>query len=155
MNLTKIAEVAAHECERQEVGLDRLAMLLTAYSHVHTLMKKEQKPPWKGIILSLAKTIEPLTLGRLRTVPVRFSDYSFGADPDVLEDGFNSLCNSLPKLIRISHVDVWIKSFLQLHPFIDGNGRLAWLLRVWLLNQWENPEPLPDYFGENKNDSFS
>lgn len=42
-------------------------------------------------------------------------------------------------------VDRWIKSLLDIHPWQDGNGRTASILRNWMLNQLHNPVPLPYY----------
>lgn len=42
--------------------------------------------------------------------------------------------------------DRWIKDFLDVHPFVDGNGRTAWILRTWLMDEWSYPNVLPDYY---------
>ncbi len=45
-------------------------------------------------------------------------------------------------------VDSYMKQLLDIHPWQDGNGRTASILRNWLLDQMSDPEPLPYYFGE-------
>lgn len=42
-------------------------------------------------------------------------------------------------------VDPWIKHFLWIHPYPDGNGRTASILRNFLLNTLNDPQDLPDY----------
>ena len=46
-------------------------------------------------------------------------------------------------------VDLYIKRFLDIHPFADGNGRTASILRNWLLNTMDDPTILPYYYGKN------
>lgn len=42
-------------------------------------------------------------------------------------------------------VDLQVKSLLQIHPWQDGNGRTASILRNFWLGKLEDPEPLPCY----------
>ena len=41
--------------------------------------------------------------------------------------------------------DEWIKHFLYIHPYQDGNGRTASILRNSFLNMLNSPQDLPDY----------
>lgn len=43
--------------------------------------------------------------------------------------------------------DMWVKDLLDIHPWADGNGRVASIFRNWLLDTMRNPLPLPYYFG--------
>jgi hypothetical protein len=47
-------------------------------------------------------------------------------------------------------VDRLIKTLLDIHPWADGNGRTASILRNWMLGQLDDPSPLPYYYGEPK-----
>jgi hypothetical protein len=42
--------------------------------------------------------------------------------------------------------DQFVKMFLDIHPFVDGNGRTASILRNWMLGLLQNPQPLPYYY---------
>jgi len=44
--------------------------------------------------------------------------------------------------------DEFVVEFLKIHPFKDGNGRVAFLLYNILNNSLDDPAPLPDYFKE-------
>lgn len=47
-----------------------------------------------------------------------------------------------------AEVDDWIKRLLEIHPWVDGNGRTASIIRNWFLGTLESPFDLPYYFGE-------
>lgn len=139
MNLERIASVAAQECIRQQVGLDRVAMLLDTYYKVY-----EHRANWGKLDLPIIRwmggNLEPSNHGHLRSVPVTFRNGGTSSHPSEIK-------SRLETLLRQTHlpVDEWVKEFLWIHPFTDGNGRTAWLLRTWMLGQWNNPENLPDY----------
>lgn len=42
-------------------------------------------------------------------------------------------------------VDPWIKQFLWIHPYEDGNGRTASILRNFIMGTLGDPTDLPDY----------
>lgn len=44
--------------------------------------------------------------------------------------------------------DPIIKQLLDIHPWADGNGRTASILRNWMLGTLDDPTPLPYYYGE-------
>lgn len=48
-----------------------------------------------------------------------------------------------------SDVEMWIKYLLDIHPWADGNGRTASIVRNWMLGTMNNPTPLPYYYGEH------
>lgn len=48
-------------------------------------------------------------------------------------------------LFHPEDVDRWIKQFLWIHPYEDGNGRTASILRNWMMGTLDNPTDLPDY----------
>lgn len=40
------------------------------------------------------------------------------------------------------------KDLLDIHPWEDGNGRTASILRNWMLGTLDDPTPLPYYYGD-------
>lgn len=59
-------------------------------------------------------------------------DYNHGSIIEYI-DGDEWLCDS------------YIKQLLQIHPWADGNGRTASILRNWMLGTLDDPSPLPYY----------
>jgi fido (protein-threonine AMPylation protein) len=47
----------------------------------------------------------------------------------------------------LGNEDLFIKSLLDIHPWADGNGRTASILRNWMFGNLKDPEPLPYYYG--------
>ncbi len=143
MNLVAIAAACARECERQQVGLRELRRLLDAYEK--TLPAFRLRPiPTALEARGLAAVIEPLTSGRFRDTPVTFANGGSSASPETIPETMNRMFELLDEN---TDVDEFIKGFLQVHPFVDGNGRTAFILYNWLKGTLEDPLPLPDYFG--------
>lgn len=141
------------ECDRQGVGEDRQAMLWFAYN---TLYDLRDQPLTKDTLTLVADNIEPGYQGQYRVTPVYFNEVVGGVHPDNIPRSMESwmewfnreLEYSRPEESGTEATEAVIREFLDIHPFSDGNGRTAWLLRVWMLNQWEDPQPLPNYYGE-------
>jgi Fic family protein len=108
----------------------------------------------ESILLAIARTLEPDNKGQYRHLPVTFNGVVGGVSPQNIHSCIRAWIHYFNEEIKYSEdlkevvVDPVIKEFLAIHPFRDGNGRTAWLLRVWMLNQWDDPQPLPDYFKE-------
>ena len=154
----KIRAAIKVECDRQQVGEDRQYRLRTAYN----VVRYEKMCLTENFLKYFARWVEPDNNGRYRTTPVTFNGIVGGVPPQNIERAMKSwihrfnddrywitsetfFLGQLPP-DATSEVNRGIKEFLDIHPFSDGNGRLAWLLRVWLLDQWDDPQPLPDYY---------
>jgi hypothetical protein len=46
-------------------------------------------------------------------------------------------------------MELWIKGLLDIHPWADGNGRTASIVRNWMCGTLGDPTPLPFYYGEH------
>src|SRR6185436_20934149 len=149
------AAIAADEAIRQKVGIKGFADLLKAYelaSHMSAYGTLQELD-----VLAIAARVNGLDLIDYRHTPVTFPNMTVAPHHSIIPNAMRSMF-ALVKFIGSSHpddanvidstVDGWIKNFLDIHPFIDGNGRTAWILRTWLLNQWDYPFPLPNYYGE-------
>lgn len=161
--LARVGLVAGQECERQGVGLYELSLLIKAYSHAQSEADLSFAPTGQTL-RDVHALICPGLFGRFRTTPVRFPDYSFAIARDNIPQAMSQWSKAIdamwdllrrnPELrsetYAVRGVDALVKSLLDIHPFTDGNGRLAWIVRTWLLDQWDHPENLPDYYGESK-----
>lgn len=148
-NEEKILAAIKVECDRQEVGEDRQDMLWFAYN---TLYDMRNQPLTKDLLSLIFDDIEPGYQGQYRSTPVTFNEVVGGVHPDNIPRAMDSWMEWFNHEFDLvdrdgSRVDRVIMDFLDIHPFGDGNGRTAWLLRVWMLNQWDDPQPLPDYYG--------
>lgn len=156
------------ECRRQQVG----SFGAFAVAHRKT---KQMNAEWMyntpslfgGTVCRIAAAVEPdvnritnwLKPGlNLRTTHVGFlhggSDAAHPSDVyprfvTLMEHGIDIL-----KAVQIQRVDdpeslvnQWIKSLLDIHPWPDGNGRTASLLRNKILGTIDNPTPLPYFYG--------
>lgn len=146
------------ECDRQQVGIDRVMMLADVYCDAMALAANTAQPFEFDFLEreGLAYRIEPKNRGMYRRTPVFFADLSTAMAPSLIPSQMTKWWDRIQWLwvncegdLHRDDVDEMIREFLVIHPFQDGNGRIAWLLRVWLLNQWDYPEPLPNYFPQN------
>jgi hypothetical protein len=152
--ITLDALAAIHvEAERQQV--DAAAELRLVHTYANARQWSEARPLLHASdLFDVAASIEPDKAGTVRRTPLQ---RPFGTLPPQLLDAAlaqmfpfgNGLSpHGLWSLEWRDEVERWVKNLLDVHPFRDGNGRTAWVMRVWLLWQWDHPEPLPDYYGE-------
>ncbi len=148
----KIRAAIKIECDRQHVGEDRQVMLYEAYDYVQSA--RHDGIMIMPFLLHAAGLIEPSNGGKFRTTPVSFNGIVGGVPPESIERAMKSWIDYFNAVLDLNNgadddrIDRVIGEFLDIHPFSDGNGRTAWLLRVWMLNQWNDPQPLPDYYKE-------
>lgn len=79
-----------------------------------------------------------------RVTPATFQNGGSSARADTIPDAMERLLNHAP-FVKEDILDDWIKQFLWVHPFEDGNGRTASILRNWFLGTLGNPTDLPHY----------
>ncbi len=144
LELIQVASVCSPECESQpEVRLDGVARLINAYCFA--LDAQRDRLPTTFDVHALASIIEPVkTRDGYRTVPVTFDDGGGSAQPTTIHSAMERMFEALDGDV---HPDEFVKSFLRVHPFVDGNGRIAFILHNWLSDSLLDPHPLPDYFG--------
>jgi hypothetical protein len=80
-----------------------------------------------------------------RTVPVIFASGGHASNHQIISEAMPRLITNAPEKGEFSAWYHWIKAFLQIHPFADGNGRVASLLFNWGMITLDEPFPLPYY----------
>lgn len=139
LNLVHIATRAVAECERQHVGLERLHTLLAGYEYA---VNHATDPFTYEFIMTLGGLVEPDNQGRSRITPVTFTrSVSKAANHAEVDRLLGNLITYGDEM----SAEEWLKQFLFIHPFVDGNGRTAWVLYQMLKGTLEDPLPLP-YF---------
>ncbi len=93
-------------------------------------------------ILSLAKCFG---FDGYRTTPVTFASGGQAANAQTISSAMARLISCSPQTDDFGEWHAWLKAFLQIHPFQDGNGRIASLLFNWAINTLDEPVPLPYY----------
>ena len=136
-----VALAAGIECDRQGVGVDRLIMLLEGWQFIKTWSDLSHLTI--GNLCELAGDVEPKSEGRIRRTPVTFQHGGplapYAAAEELLEIAIQDLYEE-----RVTTKE-FIKEFLWIHPFMDGNGRVAWLLQNWLEGTLDEPRPLYEF----------
>ena len=149
MDLVRIASVAAQECVKQEVGVNELSNLLAAYNYVSQMGIEDRFD-----FFTIGRMIEPSNGNCFRHIPVIFKSGGTSASPQEIPRLMTTLIEHIQYYQRQHPVNQTVlrerlvKDFLWIHPFIDGNGRTAWILWNWLNGTMDSPTNLPDFFGE-------
>jgi hypothetical protein len=135
-----VAIACVKECERQHVGLDRLGRLIEGVAYAQ---QRSDRLPQEGDVLHLAGLIEPTTAGIYRRTPVVVNS---GGHATGWRDVPEATARLFAYLDEDSDPVEVTRAFLAIHPFIDGNGRVAFILLNWLGHSLDDPAPLPDLF---------
>lgn len=130
------------EARRQSCDIEGVLRLADAYRNTRSRARSDH-PIGKLEIQLIAQLVEPKTNGEYRRTGIYFANLNSGMPPELIDTAMSGLLD----VINDDDIDIdaMIREFLIIHPFIDGNGRTAWLLRTWLRDDWDKPEPLPDY----------
>lgn len=93
-------------------------------------------------ILSLANAFGQ---SNYRITPVTFTHGLPAMHSSTVPQAMERLLRNVPERENFYDWLTWIKHFLDIHPFEDGNGRIASLLFNWGMKTLDVPIPLPYY----------
>lgn len=97
-------------------------------------------------VIHLGKMVKPFKVKGYRNVPVHFANGNTGCPPGEIADRMARLLTIAFKH-RPAPVEFY-KQFEEIHPFVDGNGRVGVILFNLLNGTLDDPIPAPDIFRE-------
>src|SRR5437879_707083 len=136
--LERVAVACVHECVRQDVGIEGVARLLTAYAYA---VAHGDRAPAEADVLELARLVDPVAGRAYRRVPVTFLGGTTAPGPADVPGAMERLFANFTR--ADDGVDELVRGFLAIHPFADGNGRTAFVLRNWLRARSTTPPSYP------------
>jgi hypothetical protein len=139
----RVIQWAAEECQRQRSGELSVACMLRAWDSALLSVHAGDDKPAEVDVLELAALIEPeKNANGYRRCRVRV-----GADVKGPWEEVPRQMKLLMESIRDGslNADEAYRSFEQIHPFIDGNGRAGTLLWNWIRGTLGNPGHPPDW----------
>lgn len=146
-----VLDYVAHETERQSGTIREGLGMYGAWQYFVDYTEHEGDYIAEGALIHMHRLIKNENRGGYRLMEVTFNQMSY---PPVPAD---SVPRAMKRLIElINRVDTtwneWAdylaREFLIVHPFSDGNGRVASLLWNRLRGTLGDPEPMPYFFGE-------
>lgn len=145
----KIVEFCAEECRRQESGEVSVARMVRAYSDACEWSLELGRKPDETYLMMLANAIEPVKNrwageeNNYRRVTVSFANGNLAIDPYTVPFAMGSLMLHGDLLMK-ENPEGWVHEFLRIHPFLDGNGRVAAIVWNWLNGTLKNPVVYPE-----------
>lgn len=136
-----IVEFAATEVERQGDGPMDVPGMLRAWDWARDMIVVTH-----DYLFAMNSAIRGMDVIRYRTTPVRFASGGSAANPAVVNDAMNRWMD----FANSGEADITtelVKQFLDIHPFEDGNGRVAVLLWNYYHRTLNDPTPMPDFYG--------
>jgi len=127
---------AAAEVERQLASAAEVPWFLAG---MEIAINSGMNYPTMDLILDIWAEVQNQNIGRFRNTPVTFASGGSSANHEEIHRLVTNL---------IAHGDVlspkeWVREFVWIHPFFDGNGRMGAILFNLLNGTLDNPLPLP------------
>ena len=139
-----IVNYCANECHNQRSGEKSVARMIEAYNQA-LLSRDCGEELNESLILKLARTIDNRNDRGYRQTEVTFQEVIV---PPTKAQLVPQAMERLLENMDGATVDEFVRTFLVIHPFVDGNGRCAAILHNYLNGTLDAPQPLPIYFGE-------
>ena len=152
------------ECHRQHVT--NYGDFARAHEHMGVERQPSSDPllQFKAMVMMIAFNVEPKVNNfrnygdpfndNLRTSHVGFMHGGSAAPAGEVRERFDRWCETAFYYVHesdleptLAEIDFLIKNLLDIHPWPDGNGRTASILRNWMLGTLDDPTPLPYYYG--------
>ncbi len=110
--------------------------------YAYQIASMYEGPLTEKFILSLARCFG---FSWYRTTPVNFAGGGHASKAQTIPDAMPRLISHAPEKGEFTAWYPWIRAYLNIHPFQDGNGRTASLLFNWGMVTLDEPFPLPYY----------
>lgn len=147
-----VVAYCAMEVERQHDGPLQVADMWRAWHHAFIRSRGSEHDPRPSVwdLSEMAHLIRPdknpwahpgLTY---RRTPVTFNQITGPAPPAA--EIVSGAVDRLWRHASDAEADELIKALLDIHPWADGNGRVASIARNWLMGTLLQPTPLPRYY---------
>lgn len=140
----KILEYIQSESDRQSATLDETINMVEVWKYTKNFTKFPN--------LATIKYMAYILNGSqgYRIVPAVFNQGSPAINADLIPNAMEKWHDWAYRDGKSPEfTEVVIKEFLEIHPFEDGNGRIASLLYNYLKGTLDDPIPLPYYFEQN------
>ena len=119
-----VIEFCAQECAFQQSGELSVFHMCNAWADVHCHAKTGSAISLEDVI-EWGRLVEPeKNRNGLRTTPIHFSDMSVALHADMVPSALTSLLWGWDSL----SAEEIFQEFQEIHPFLDGNGRVGALL---------------------------
>lgn len=150
MDIENIVKFCAGECERQQSGEMSVYHMVCAYGRTMSIncsaafgKNGPSVNSVEDVIMTIGKTLEPVkNSGGYRITSVRFANGTQAIPARNIPDAMQSLCHNGNLLTP----EEFCKEFMDIHPFIDGNGRTGAIVYNWMYNTMENPIAMPNFY---------
>lgn len=140
MNYSDIVEYCAIEVDRQGDGPMSVAHMFRAWEYA--VARQGRTILDEKFIRGLNGRVRGLSYDTYyRRIPVTFASGGTALDQEHIPRQMKLLLDKG----RYLPYDDFVKRFLEIHPFSDGNGRTASLIYNWLSGTLETPNLLPEF----------